>query len=122
MKREILLIEDDASVRELVVAVLKSDTHEVMTAASVEDARKIIGAGPEARALCLIIDVVLRHESGLAFAQELVEQHPAFRVLLISGYAEDVQPTASENAGRMAFLPKPFSRQDLLAAVEKVCA
>jgi DNA-binding NtrC family response regulator len=122
MKREILIVEDDASVRELVVAVLKSETHEIMTASSVEDARKIIGAGPEARALCLIIDVVLRRESGLAFAQELMKQHPAFRVLLISGYADDVRPTESENAGRMAFLAKPFSRQDLLAAIEKVCA
>lgn len=114
-------MEDDPSVRDLVMTVLSSDQHDVTTAASVEEARKIIGAGPDTRALCLIMDVVLRHESGLAFAQELLKAHAGFRVLLISGFTDEVLLTEAENAGRMAFLPKPFTKHDLVGALEKLC-
>src|SRR6266545_2975889 len=115
-KREILVVEDDDTVREFIVVVLKSEGHDVMTAGSVEAARKIVFARPDAQNLCLIIDVVLNHDSGIAFAQELIKHYPGFRVLLISGFTDDVLLTEPEDVARMTFLPKPFTKQDLVAA------
>ena len=121
MKRLILVVEDDDSVRGFIVIALESEGHEVMTATSVDAARKIITARPDAQALCLIIDVVLNHESGIAFAQDVIKRYPGFRVLLISGFTDDVLLLEPDNVQRMAFLPKPFTKEDLVKELEKLC-
>lgn len=121
MKRTILVVEDDDAVRDFIVLVLKSENHEVLTAASGAEARKIIVARPDAQSLCLVIDVVLNHESGIAFAQEVIKRYPGFRVLLISGFTDDVVLTEPEDVARMAFLPKPFTKEDLMRAIDKLC-
>src|SRR5690348_14972673 len=122
MKRTILVVEDDDAVRDFIVVVLKSAGHEVMTASSGADARKIIFARPDAQSLCLVIDVVLNHESGIAFAQDVIKRYPGFQVLLISGFTDDVLLTEPDDVARMAFLPKPFTKEDLVTAIEKLCA
>jgi DNA-binding NtrC family response regulator len=122
MKREVLVVEDDEIVRDFIVAVLKSDGHAVMTAATVEAARASIFSRPDVDNLVLIIDVVLNHESGIAFAQELIKRYPGFRVLLISGFTDDVLLTEPEDVERMGFMAKPFTSTDLLAALNKVWA
>jgi DNA-binding NtrC family response regulator len=122
MKREVLVVEDDEIVRDFIVAVLKSAGHGVMTAASVEAARAIIFSRPDVENLGLIIDVVLNHESGIAFAQELIKRYPGFRVLLISGFTDDVLLTEPEDVARMGFMAKPFTSLELIAALDKVWA
>jgi DNA-binding NtrC family response regulator len=121
MKRLILVVEDDDTVREFIVVVLRSAGHEVIAAASVDAARKVIFARPDAQSLCLIIDVVLNHESGIAFAQDVIKRYPGFKVLLISGFTDDVLLTEPDDVERMAFLPKPFTKEDLLKELDKLC-
>jgi FixJ family two-component response regulator len=67
------------------------------------------------------MDVVLEKESGVAFAQELLDESPECRVLLISGFTDDVLITLPEYTGRTAFLRKPFTNQDLVTSVEALC-
>ena len=122
MKRTILVVEDDDAVRDFIVVVLKSAGYEVMTASSGTEARKVIFARPDLQTLCLVIDVVLNHESGIAFAQDIIKRYPGFRVLLISGFTDDVLLTEPDDVARMAFLPKPFTKEDLVTAIEKLCA
>jgi two-component system, cell cycle sensor histidine kinase and response regulator CckA len=122
MEKRILVVEDDESVRAFSVAALKFEGYDVLTASSVSEARRIISDQPPATALCLIIDVVLEDESGIHFAQELIQAHPNFRILLISGFTEDVVMTAPEDVARIGFLPKPFSRAEFAAAVDRVCS
>ena len=121
MKRSILVVEDDDAVRDFIVVVLKSAGYDVLTASSAAEARKTIFARPDAQTLCLVIDVVLNHESGIAFAQEVIKRYPGFRVLLISGFTDDVLLTEPEDVARMAFLPKPFTKEDMVTAIEKIC-
>jgi FixJ family two-component response regulator len=70
----------------------------------------------------VIIDVVLNHESGIAFAQDLIKRYPGFRVLLISGFTDDVLLTEPNDVARMAFLPKPFTKEDLIGELQKLWA
>lgn len=121
MSRCILVVEDDEIVREFTVEVLRSEGYEVLTAASCDAARKIIFARPDAEQLVLVIDVVLHHESGIGFAQELIKRYPRFRVLLISGFTDDVLMTEPGDVDRTAFLPKPFTKADLIRALEELC-
>src|SRR3954471_9100690 len=122
MKRPILLVEDDDSVRAFIVLALQSGGREVLTTSSASEARKILLAQPETQPLCLVVDVVLNHESGIVFAREVFKKRPDGRILLISGFTDDVVLTEPDDAARMAFLPKPFTREHLLSALDKLCA
>lgn len=121
MRRAVLVVEDDDIVREFIVKVLEREGREVLTAGSVGSARSIIFARPDADNLCLVIDVVLHQESGIAFAQELTTKYPGFRVLLISGFTDEVLVSQPEEAAQLGFLAKPFTQRELLIAIDDVC-
>lgn len=122
MAQAFLVVEDDDSVRDFIINVLKHEGHDVLAAATVTDARQLIFARPDAHNLCLIIDIVLDQESGVAFAQELVKKYPGFRVLLVSGFTDDVLLSQPEDTANLGFLAKPFTQRELLAALANVCS
>lgn len=121
MPHRILIVEDEPVVMNFALAVLRGGGHEVMTATSVGGARKLLAGLPDGSDLCLVIDVVLDDDSGIAFAQEVVKLNPGFRVLLISGFTDDVLITASHEAAKIRFLRKPFTKNELLSAVDSIC-
>lgn len=121
MAQAFLVVEDDDLVRDFIINVLKQEGHEVLAAASVEEARRLIFARPDAHNLRLIIDIVLDQESGVAFAQELVRRYPGFRVLLVSGFTDDVLLSQPEDTSNMGFLAKPFTQRELLVALANLC-
>jgi two-component system, cell cycle sensor histidine kinase and response regulator CckA len=122
MPAPILIVEDEAVVLNFAQTVLKNRGHEVMAARSVAEARAIMGAEPTRRDLCLVIDVVLEHDSGIAFAEELVKTDPHRRVLLMSGFTDDVLLGEPELADRVGFLRKPFTKEELVLAVDSLCS
>jgi FixJ family two-component response regulator len=120
MTQRVLILDDDETFRKFAVMLLKAEGYEVLSAASVDEARRLIATQPLDEELCLVIDVVLDSESGIEFAQELVQRHSGYRVLLISGFTDDVLLTKPEDTARIAFLKKPFMRSDLTAAIKKL--
>src|SRR4051812_37426773 len=120
MGRRILVLDDDETFRKFLTMLLASEGHDVLVAASVDEARKILANEPPGEALCLVIDVVLDHESGIEFAQELVRQHPLYRMLLISGFTDEVLMTKREDTERIAFLRKPFVRDEIVEALRRL--
>jgi len=112
----ILFVEDEAFVRQVAGEVLRSAGYRVLTA---ED------AAAAARAFdlqcgdvdLLLADVVLPGESGRALAGRLKRASPGLKVLLISGYAEQI---GKREAGTEICLAKPFSVGVLLREVRQV--
>jgi DNA-binding NtrC family response regulator len=121
MSHRILIVEDETVVLNFARTVLQNSGHEVLAAQSVTEARDILSAQVPFENLCLLVDVVLDGESGIAFAQEVVRHHPASRVLLMSGFTDDVLLGEPDLAERIGFLRKPFTRRELLSAVDSVC-
>ncbi len=121
MPQKILIVEDETVVLNFARNALKKSGHEVMTAQSVAEAQKIVDR-ESASDLCLVIDVVLEKDSGIAFAEELIEKHPGYKVLLMSGFTDAVLMTRPEHEARITFLRKPFTKQDLLSAIDSMCA
>jgi CheY-like chemotaxis protein/anti-sigma regulatory factor (Ser/Thr protein kinase) len=108
----ILLVEDDASVREIVAEFLRGAAYDVLEACDSEQALAIVSVGPKAVDL-LVTDIVLPGQSGPELAGALRRFAPQMRTLFISGY-----PSESNSDTRLpAFLAKPFSRAALLQAV-----
>ena len=91
----------------------------VMTASNGEDALELL-ANSESVDL-LISDVVMPIMDGPTMVREARKTHPDMPILFMSGYAEE-QLRKSIDIENVAFLPKPFSMQELAEAVRVVMA
>jgi len=112
----ILVVDDDDGVRRLASAILKSHGYEVTSAASAEEALRILESGPTPD--LVLTDVVLTGMNGWTLTSRLREINPAIRVAIMSGY--DKPPVADpvlQSFGPP--LAKPFSAEDLTNKVRQ---
>jgi two-component system cell cycle sensor histidine kinase/response regulator CckA len=116
----ILLVEDEAMVRTVAERALARHGYKVLTANNGEEALERIEQGGEEVAL-LISDVVMPLMDGPTMVREVRKAHPDMPILFMSGYAEE-QLRKSIDIANVAFLPKPFSVQELAEAVRRVLA
>ena len=110
----VLLVEDEPMVRTVAERALTRHGYKVLTAANGEDALAILGRGDPVD--LLISDVVMPLMDGPTMVREARKDHPDLPILFMSGYAEE-QLRKSIDIDQMAFLPKPFSVQELAKAV-----
>ncbi len=113
--RSILLVEDNSDLRELVAAFLVTGGYRVQSVGRPGEAETIFKSDPGAFDL-LVADMVMPEKSGRDLAQALLELKPELKVLFISGYAPN-----RAAVGDSGFLQKPFTRNELLAAVAAHC-
>ena len=113
--RTVLLVEDEAAVRELARRVLERRGYRVICASDPGEAlRAAADAGPID---ALVSDVVMPVMSGRELARRLRELRPGLPTLLMSGYTADEAIRTDVGAVGAAFLEKPFTPRQLLAAV-----
>jgi two-component system cell cycle sensor histidine kinase/response regulator CckA len=110
----ILLVEDEAMVRAVAERALTRQGYRVLTAANGEEALELLDAtGKDGEAIDLLIsDVVMPMMDGPTLVRHARERFPDLPILFMSGYAEE-QLRRSIDLDRVAFLPKPFSVQQL---------
>jgi two-component system cell cycle sensor histidine kinase/response regulator CckA len=115
----VLLVEDEASVRELLRNTLHGHGYRVLAAASGEQALERASAhrGP---IHLLVSDVVMPGIGGPEVAARLSSLHPELRVLHISGYADDAILRHGVSEGTTAFLQKPFTLEALARKMREV--
>jgi CheY-like chemotaxis protein len=113
----VLLVEDHAGIRAMVVRVLSNHGYRVLEASNGPDAIILFDLHTSAIDL-LITDVVMPGMSGKSVAERARRARPDLPVLLISGHAYDVLGADPSLGDGSAFLPKPFSEALLLAAVQ----
>ena len=113
----ILLVEDEDMVRAVAERALARQGYTVETASDGEEALETIAKGG---AYDLIVsDVVMPNMDGPAMARALRQTRPDLPILFMSGYAEE-QLRQSIDLDNVAFLPKPFSVQQIAEAVGEV--
>ncbi|WP_118857078.1 response regulator [Sphingomonas mesophila] len=110
----ILLVEDEPMVRTVAERALSRHGYTVLTASNGEEALELLGGGTEVD--LLVSDVVMPIMDGPAMVREARKSHPGLPILFMSGYAEE-QLRKSIDVDNAAFLPKPFSMQELAEAV-----
>jgi len=109
----ILLVEDEDMVRAVAERALTRHGYTVLTAANGEEALEVLGSG--AAIDLLISDVVMPLMDGPTMVRQARKTWPDLPILFMSGYAEE-QLRKSIDLDRVAFLPKPFSVQQLAEA------
>ncbi|GLX91274.1 response regulator [Pseudomonas fragi] len=110
----ILVVEDDAIVRMLIVDVLEELEFSVLEADGAEQALVFIKNAEHAIDL-LMTDVGLLGMDGLQLAKKARELRPALPILFASGYAESL-----EKPSDMSVIAKPFSIDQLRDTVKSI--
>ncbi len=115
----VLLVEDEPMVRTVAERALTRQGYVVVTANNGEEALEIVARGEPID--LLISDVVMPVMDGPTMVREARKSRPEIPVLFMSGYAEE-HLRKSIDIDHVAFLPKPFSVQELAEAARKVLA
>src|ERR1700730_7370084 len=115
----ILVVEDDALVRQYVVAQLESLRYAVLAAASAREALDMIAAG---RAFDLLFtDVILGSGfNGPALADEVLRLRPGVKELYPSGYTQDALTTDGRIDPGIALIHKPYRKIELARKIRAV--
>jgi len=115
----ILVVEDDACVRELTTNLLSKFGYSVLEAANGVQALNIVRQNPNVQIHLLLTDVVIPGMSGPQIADELTSLHPSTKTLYMSGYAQfAADPDQISRQGRL-LLQKPFTQLDLTRKVRE---
>lgn len=114
MGKKILVVDDDDSVRNLVRCILDLAGYQVVVAASAAEALAVT-SGEESFDL-LVSDIVMPGGDGIQLAYSLQQRNPVLRVILMSGYNEELNAPDR----RWICLRKPFHADELTAAIQQV--
>jgi DNA-binding NtrC family response regulator len=112
----VLVVDDEADLAESCARLLRRRGYRVVTANS-------WAAGREALARTsprlLVSDVRLPDGDGLALVREAGALTPPIPAIVISGYPSEASRAAARDAGAIEFLPKPFSNDAFVRAVDR---
>ncbi|BCJ51597.1 hypothetical protein Asp14428_30720 [Actinoplanes sp. NBRC 14428] len=114
----LLVVEDEAALRDVAGRILSGAGYHVLTADGGPNALRLAELHEGAIDL-LVSDVVMPGMLGKELAERLTGVRPATRVLYMSGYAQPVLASQGTLDPGVALLEKPFTAEDLLAAVRK---
>jgi CheY-like chemotaxis protein len=117
-KETVLVVEDQAQVRQYTVAVLRERGYQVVAASSAAEALAVCERGSFPIHLVLT-DVVMPHGNGRELAARLAEARPGLKVLFMSGYTDTAVSDGVAEKGAQ-FIQKPFSPDELAAKIRQV--
>ena len=119
MAKTIMIVDDSASIRQVVGIALKGAGYNVIDACDGKDAlSKLSGE----KIHLIITDINMPLMDGITFIQE-VKKLPAYKftpMMILTTETDDLKKQAGKEAGAKAWLTKPFQPATLLNAVSKL--
>jgi len=115
----VLVVEDEAALREVTKRILTRNGYQVITAASGPEALAFADGFPGEIHL-LVTDVVMPNMLGKEVAERMRAVKPGIEVLFMSGYARPVLASQGRLDPNVALVEKPFSEASLLALAGQV--
>ncbi|MFP6874457.1 MAG: response regulator [Verrucomicrobiales bacterium] len=125
IRPRILVLEDEALIRQLLVANLQQEGFEVVeTEDGVETAARYIEAYDRGEPFDLVIaDLSIPNGMGGAKAiEEIMQIDPGVKAIVSSGYSDDPVMAEPGNFGFSGVLPKPYQPKQLLSLVRNIIA
>jgi two-component system, OmpR family, phosphate regulon response regulator OmpR len=112
----ILVVDDDAELRELVHAYLTQQGFDVAT---VPDGRAMDATLERETFDLVLLDLMMPGEDGLSIAKRLKGSHP-IPIIMVSAQGEDVDRIVGLEVGADDYIAKPFNPRELLARIRAV--
>lgn len=118
MTTDILIVDDEADIRDLVADVLKENRYQARVAATSDEALKSIA---ERIPTVLILDIWLQGSEldGLGILEIVKKKYPHVQVIMISGHGNIETAISSIRMGAYDYIEKPFKEDRLLMMVSK---
>jgi two-component system cell cycle sensor histidine kinase/response regulator CckA len=113
----ILVVDDNEQALDLVKEALSSRGFKVATIARGLGALAILESKEGDSIDLVIIDLVMPDIDGMDLAGRILSKRPEIRILVMSGYADDVVVHGVFESKKVDFLAKPFSIRDLFSRV-----
>jgi len=119
MAEPILIVDDDADVRDSLRALLESAGFDVR---DFDSAKAVLADGDLARGACLIADIRMPDMDGLALQEELVNRKVGLPVIIVTGHGDVPLAVRAMRAGAVDFIEKPFDDELLLQSIKQALA
>jgi len=120
MAKTIMIVDDSASMRQVVGTALKGAGYEVLEGRDGRDAlAKLTGQ----KVHLIISDVNMPNMDGISFVKA-VKQMPSYRftpVIMLTTESDEARKLQGQAAGAKAWVVKPFQPERLIGAVQKLC-
>lgn len=119
MSKVIMIVEDSATMRQMVGFTLKRNGYEVIEAEDGSDAMGKINGSP---INMIITDLNMPNMDGLEFIRN-VRQTPSCKytpIIMLTTESQETKKSEGRAAGATGWIVKPFSPEQLMAVVEKV--
>lgn len=119
MAKTIMIIDDSATLRQVVAVTLKKAGYDVIEASDGKDAlNKLTGQ----KINLIICDVNMPNMDGITFLKEL-KNKPNYKftpVIMLTTESQEAKKQEGKAAGAKAWVVKPFKPEQMLAAIEKL--
>ena len=119
MAKTVLIVDDSATIRQVVGMTLKGAGYEVMEASDGKDALKKL----DGKKINLIIsDVNMPNMDGITFVKEAkkLASYKFTPIIMLTTESQDSKKQEGQAAGAKAWVVKPFQPEQMLAAVAKL--
>jgi two-component system, NtrC family, response regulator PilR len=113
--KSILVVDDEASIREMLEIMLAKEGYRVTTAANGTEALQSFKKHPAA---VVLTDIRMRPLDGLALLKEIKNLHPRTEVIMISAFADTETAVEAMNEGAYDYFPKPFDIVELKSVIQ----
>ena len=118
MASDILVVDDEADIRDLVAGILEDEGHETRTA---HDADSALAAISDRRPSLIFLDIWMQGSrlDGLELLEVIHEQHPDLPVVVISGHGNIETAVSAIKLGAYDYIEKPFKVDRLVHIAER---
>src|SRR5476651_699122 len=118
MSADILIVDDEADIRDLVAGILQDEGYDARTARNSDDA---LAAIVSRRPNLVFLDIWLQGSrlDGLQLLDTVKEQHPDLPVVMISGHGNIETAVAAIKRGAYDFIEKPFKADRLVLVADR---
>ncbi|MBY6349768.1 ANTAR domain-containing response regulator [Rhodococcoides corynebacterioides] len=113
--RRVVVAEDESLIRLDLVEMLREEGYEVVGEAA--DGQRAVDLARETRPDLVIMDIKMPRRDGIDAASEIAAERVA-PVVILTAFGQRELVERARDAGAMAYLIKPFSKTDLVPAVE----
>jgi FixJ family two-component response regulator len=113
----ISIVDDDASMREALVGLVRSLGYEVRDFASAED---FLASNDLGKFACAITDIQMPGMNGLELKRELSTRHGSLPVIMITARTEPGIEEKAMASGASCFLRKPFDAETLVNCLRRI--